>query len=185
MNTKSRCNNHQIWTIIPNLVFHINRFLYFLGPLSSLVKFSTQSVPKQFHTKTSTHNQNQRSVTMRPYCLLAILAVFLPLVAAAAAAAAAADRRGALVGGWQPIKALNDPHVKEIAEFAVSEYNKKSGKKLVLQRVVKGETQVVAGENYRLVIAVKDNSLTANYEGVVYERIWEHTRELLSFKQVE
>lgn len=116
---------------------------------------------------------------MRPHPLLAILAVFLPLVAAAA------DRRGPLVGGWQPIKDLNDPHVKEIAEFAVSEYNKKSGKKLVLQSVVKGETQVVAGENYRLVMAVKDNSLAANYEGVVYERIWEHTRQLLSFKQVK
>ncbi|XP_024157226.1 probable LRR receptor-like serine/threonine-protein kinase At1g07650 isoform X5 [Rosa chinensis] len=79
------------------------------------------------------------------------------------------------------IEDINDPHVKEIAEFAVSEYNKKSGKKLELQSVVKGETRVVPGENYRLVITVKDNSAVAKYEGVVYERIWEHTRELLSF----
>ncbi|XP_062013610.1 probable LRR receptor-like serine/threonine-protein kinase At1g53430 [Rosa rugosa] len=81
----------------------------------------------------------------------------------------------------EPIKDINDPHVNEIAEFAVSEYNKKSGKKLKLRSVVKGETQVVAGENYRLVIVVEDNSAAAKYEGVVYERIWEHTRELLSF----
>ncbi|GKV18744.1 hypothetical protein SLEP1_g29083 [Rubroshorea leprosula] len=27
---------------------------------------------------------------------------------------------GATVGGWQPIKDLNDSHVKEIAKFAVS-----------------------------------------------------------------
>ncbi|KAM5588879.1 cysteine proteinase inhibitor 1-like [Rosa sericea] len=114
---------------------------------------------------------------MRPFfCLLAILAVLLPLAAAA---------RGGLAGGWRPIKDINDPHVKEIAEFAVSEYNKKSGKKLEFQSVVKGETQVVAGENYRLVIAVKDNSAAAKYEGVVYEKIWEHTRELLSFDQVK
>ncbi|PRQ38034.1 putative protein kinase RLK-Pelle-DLSV family [Rosa chinensis] len=79
------------------------------------------------------------------------------------------------------IEDINDPHVKEIAEFAVSEYNKKSGKKLELQSVVKGETQVVPGENYQLVIAVTDNSSVAKYESVVYERIWEHTRELLSF----
>ncbi|XP_061992557.1 probable LRR receptor-like serine/threonine-protein kinase At1g53420 isoform X6 [Rosa rugosa] len=79
------------------------------------------------------------------------------------------------------IEDINDPHVKEIAEFAVSEYNKKSGKKLELQSLVKGETQVVPGENYKLVIAVTDNSSVAKYEGVVYERIWEHTRELLSF----
>ncbi|XP_062017806.1 probable LRR receptor-like serine/threonine-protein kinase At1g53420 isoform X2 [Rosa rugosa] len=79
------------------------------------------------------------------------------------------------------IEDINDPHVKDIAEFAVSKYNKKSGKKLELQSVVKGETRVVPGENYRLVIAVKDNSVAAKYEGVVYERFWEHTRELLSF----
>ncbi|KAL6207222.1 hypothetical protein ACLB2K_024466 [Fragaria x ananassa] len=72
---------------------------------------------------------------MRPFCLLAILAVLLPLAAVG------------LPGGWSPIKDINDPHVKEIAEFAVSEYNKESGKKLELQRVVKGETQVVAGQN--------------------------------------
>lgn len=28
------------------------------------------------------------------------------------------------LGGWQSIKDLNDPHVWEIGEFALSEYNK-------------------------------------------------------------
>ncbi|XP_004293371.1 PREDICTED: cysteine proteinase inhibitor 5-like [Fragaria vesca subsp. vesca] len=109
---------------------------------------------------------------MRPFCLLAILAVLLPLAAA-------------VPGGWSPIKDINDPHVKEIAEFAVSEYNKESGKKLELQRVVKGETQVVAGQNFRLLLAVKDDTTAAKYVGVVYERVWEHTRKLLSFDQVK
>ncbi|XP_050369795.1 cysteine proteinase inhibitor 1-like [Argentina anserina] len=113
---------------------------------------------------------------MRPFCLLAILAVLLPLAAAA---------RGGLAGGWSPIKDTNDIHVKEIAEFAISEYNKQSGKKLELQSVLKGETQVVAGQNYRLVLAVKDKSAAAKYQGVVYERAWEHTRKLLSFDQVK
>lgn len=107
------------------------------------------------------------------YLLLAILAVLLSL-------SAAATPRGPATGGWEPIENINDPHVKEIAEFAVSEYNKKSNKKLVFQSVVKGETQVVTGKNYRLVIAVKDDK----YEAVVWERVWLHSKILTSFKQV-
>ncbi|KAK9919838.1 hypothetical protein M0R45_028413 [Rubus argutus] len=120
-------------------------------------------------------------VTMRRhyYLLLATLAVLLSISAAAAAP------RGPATGGWEPIENINDPHVKEIAEFAVSEYNKKSNKKLAFQSVVKGETQVVAGQNYRLVIAVKgDNSLAVKYEAVVWERVWLHSKILTSFKQV-
>lgn len=107
------------------------------------------------------------------YLLLAILAVLLSL-------SAAATPLGPATGGWEPIENINDPHVKEIAEFAVSEYNKKSNKKLVFQSVVKGETQVVTGKNYRLVIAVKDDK----YEAVVWERVWLHSKILTSFNQV-
>lgn len=121
-------------------------------------------------------------VTMRLhyYLLLAILAVLLSI-----SAAAAPSPRGPVTGGWEPIENINDPHVKEIAEFAVSEYNKKSNKKLAFQSVVKGETQVVSGQNYRLVIAVNgDNSLAVKYEAVVWERVWLHSKILTSFKQV-
>lgn len=118
------------------------------------------------------------TIRCRYYLLLAILAVLLSLSAAAAP-------RGPAKGGWEPIENINDPHVKEIAEFAVSEYNKKSNKKLVFQSVVKGETQVVSGQNYRVVIAVKgDNSLAVKYEAVVWERVWLHSKILTSFKQV-
>ncbi|XP_061999277.1 cysteine proteinase inhibitor 5-like [Rosa rugosa] len=80
---------------------------------------------------------------MRPFfCLFAILAILHPLAAAA---------RSGMAGGWKLIKDINDPHVKEIAEFAVSKYNSR------VSEHVKGETQVVVGENYRLVIAIKDN----------------------------
>ncbi|GKV49023.1 hypothetical protein SLEP1_g55797 [Rubroshorea leprosula] len=47
------------------------------------------------------------------------------------------------VGGWQPIKDLNDSHVKGIAEFAVAEINKQSETNLKLESIVKGEQQVV------------------------------------------
>lgn len=94
------------------------------------------------------------------------------------------------VGGWNPIKNIGDAHVKEIAEFAVSEYNQYSQKKkLVFQSVVRGETQVVAGIKYRLVITVKDdddnNENLANYEGVVWEKSWIKFRKLISFNEVK
>lgn len=90
-----------------------------------------------------------------------------------------------MVGGWTPIKNITDPHVTEIANFSVTEYDKQSGAKLTLERVIKGETQVVAGMNYRLVLAAKDESATKNYEAVVWEKTWEHFRNLTSFKPVQ
>lgn len=66
---------------------------------------------------------------------------------------------GPKLGAWQPIKDLNDPHVREIGEFAVSEHNKEveHDQKLSLRRVVRGETQVVAGINFRLLLEVDDH----------------------------
>ncbi|XP_021831675.1 cysteine proteinase inhibitor 1-like [Prunus avium] len=136
---------------------------------------------------------NNSTVTMRPHCLLALVALVLPLVAAAAT-----GHRDALVGGYQPIKNISDPHVKEIAEFAVSEYNKQAqGKnKLVFQRVIRGETQVVAGINFRLVISAKNESSEVsnpptaaaaageNYVAGVWEKSWEHFRQLISFRKL-
>ncbi|RDY02672.1 Cysteine proteinase inhibitor 5, partial [Mucuna pruriens] len=87
-----------------------------------------------------------------------------------------------ILGGWTPIKDIKDRHVAEIASYAVSEYDKRSGAKLKLVKVVKGETQVVAGTNYRLVLKAKDGSATANYEAFVWEKTWLHFRNLTSFK---
>ncbi|XP_027332122.1 cysteine proteinase inhibitor 5-like [Abrus precatorius] len=101
------------------------------------------------------------------------------LFASAVAMNAAAMR----FGGWSPIKNINDPHVTEIANFAVTEYVKRSGAKLKLEKVIKGDTQVVAGINYRLVLAANDGSSSNNYEAVVWEK-WEHFRNLTSFTPV-
>ncbi|KAL6206685.1 hypothetical protein ACLB2K_023932 [Fragaria x ananassa] len=73
-------------------------------------------------------------------------------------------------GAYRPIEDIHNPHVVEIAEFAVSELNKQFQKKLAFQSVVRGEKQVVAGENYKLVITVKDESSSVNYECVVWEK---------------
>ncbi|GLU15743.1 hypothetical protein SLE2022_322110 [Rubroshorea leprosula] len=86
------------------------------------------------------------------------------------------------VGGWQPIKDLNDSHVKGIAEFAVWEINKQSKTNLKLDSIVKGEQQVVSGVNYRLVLAVKDGVQSKSYEVTVWEKAWKNFRKLISFK---
>ncbi|KAL2932256.1 Cysteine proteinase inhibitor 5 [Bienertia sinuspersici] len=95
----------------------------------------------------------------------------------------AAYADGAQLGGFKPIKNLNDPYIQDIAKFAVEEYNKRSpnGHRLRLVNVVKGESQVVAGTNYRLTIAANDDH---QYLAVVYDRPWQHYRSLTSFNAV-
>ncbi|TQD80446.1 hypothetical protein C1H46_034036 [Malus baccata] len=61
-------------------------------------------------------------------------------------------------GGYYPIENLNDPHLREIVDFAVSEYNKIHDKKLVFQKLVQGESQAIAGIYYKLFIEVVDSS---------------------------
>ncbi|XP_060674300.1 cysteine proteinase inhibitor 1-like [Ziziphus jujuba] len=94
---------------------------------------------------------------MRPKCFLALLAVLVPFIAIAA-------RSDSSVGAWQPLQSLKSPHLQEIRKFAVPQYNKQSGKDLNLEKAVKGETQIVAGINYRLVIEVKNGAKSERYQ---------------------
>ncbi|CAN6552640.1 unnamed protein product [Malus baccata var. baccata] len=118
---------------------------------------------------------------MRPHCLLSPSLVLLPLVAAAA------DRQGLITGDWQPIKKMSDPNVKEIAEFAVSEYNKPE--RLVFVNVEGGELVVEDGIKYLLVISAKNEtvadpaatSAVGYYHAFVSEKFWEHFTQLLFF----
>ncbi|WOK95470.1 hypothetical protein Cni_G04177 [Canna indica] len=91
------------------------------------------------------------------------------------------------VGGWRPIEDIDDTHVKEIAEYAIFEYNKGQNTLLTFSRVVKGETQVVAGVNYRLLVQVKggEDGSTMEYEVVVWEKPWLKFMQLTSFKPIE
>ncbi|KAF6145022.1 hypothetical protein GIB67_013373 [Kingdonia uniflora] len=93
-------------------------------------------------------------------------------------------RKTGLAGGWQPIKDIKDPHVAKIGQFAVSQHNKVSQTNLKFDQVVRGETQVVSGENYRLVIEADDGVAKNNYEAVVWEKAWQGFMDLSSFKQV-
>ena len=117
-------------------------------------------------------------------CFYFLTLLILPIYAATALGGKSGGGGGVLVGGWQPIKNVTEPHVTEIGEFAVEEYNKESKSQLKFLSVVKGETQVVAGTNYRLIVATKDGGLTKNYQAVVWEKTWEHFRNLTSFTPV-
>lgn len=88
------------------------------------------------------------------------------------------------VGVWTPIENPSDPDVVEIAKFAVSEYNKQSKTALKFEKVVKGETQVVSGTNYRLIVSVQNGANTEQYETIVWDKPWIHIRKLLSFKHL-
>ncbi|KAK9105412.1 hypothetical protein Scep_022256 [Stephania cephalantha] len=84
-------------------------------------------------------------------------------------------------GGWQDVNP-KDPHIVEIGRYAVDEHNKEANKSMKLKSVVKGESQVVAGVNYRLIVAAAHLKNVHNYQAVVYERAWEGFRNLTSFR---
>ncbi|XP_045810984.1 cysteine proteinase inhibitor 1-like [Trifolium pratense] len=87
---------------------------------------------------------------------------------------------------------VSDPHVIDIANFAVTEYNKGiTLSKLKFVKVIKGESQELSGGiNYHLTISASrrfqdiHNQYIHNYETVVLEKPSEHFRNLTSFKSV-
>lgn len=91
-------------------------------------------------------------------------------------------------GGWSPISDIKNPHIVEVGKFAVSEYNKQNKAGLKFVEVVSGESQVVAGINYRLIVAADEGvSMASNggskkYEAVVWEQPWLKSMNLTSFK---
>jgi cystatin-C len=88
-----------------------------------------------------------------------------------------------ILGGWSPID-NNDPYITGIANYTVTEYDKRSGAKLKFEKVIKGESQLVAGTNYRLILSAAEGSTSNNYEALVWERVWENFRNLTSFEPV-
>ncbi|KAG5516307.1 hypothetical protein RHGRI_037125 [Rhododendron griersonianum] len=103
-------------------------------------------------------------MTIKSESIILILTLLFPLDVSAAVGG---RKAAAMAGGWRQIKDLNAPEVQEAAQFAITEYNKEAATNLEYQRVVSGETQVVDGTNYRLVIAAKDGAISGNYEAVV------------------
>lgn len=116
------------------------------------------------------------------YLLLALLALFLPLMVVVAAE----DLKS-----WEPITNTSDLDVIKIAEFAISENNKKTKKNLVFQNVVKGRLldMFYSGKYYDIVIRAKEDESTstnpiANYKAVVLDDPWARFIKLYEFVKV-
>ncbi|KAK1273631.1 Cysteine proteinase inhibitor 5 [Acorus gramineus] len=90
----------------------------------------------------------------------------------------------AIISGWTPIKDVNNPHTREIGQYAVEEHGRLTGENLWFDQILSGDTQVVAGINYRLVILANEvvGAAAKKYEAVVWVKAWEGFRNLTSFK---
>ena len=83
---------------------------------------------------------------------------------------------GQLAGGWAKASVKEKP-VLDAAQFAVKaqqEELKKTGKevKLVLEKIVSAEQQVVQGMNYKLTLQVKIGDKAQTAEAKVWARVW-------------
>ncbi|KAG6392389.1 hypothetical protein SASPL_146606 [Salvia splendens] len=117
---------------------------------------------------------------------LALLAIAHPISAA----------RMPVGGGWTPIADINDPEIVKLAEFAVFDHNQKakdhlaSDSLLALDSLVKAESQVVSGINYRLEITASGGRPLGHslgpqtYSAVVWTRAATRAKQLVSFEQI-
>ncbi|KAF5742117.1 Cysteine proteinase inhibitor 5 [Tripterygium wilfordii] len=183
VNVGRSLNSRRIKTTVPVVISTKSRtYLFTPPPLNSTIvryprkTYDAFKIPNCFYNflRSSIPERNQKATMNSRLCLLTFI---LSSVVVSAAAA--------LVGGWGPIKDLNDPHVKEIADFAVTEHNKAANASLKLQSVVHGEEQVVAGTNYKLVLEVMDGKAKKKFEVVVWEKPWQHFMNVTSFKAVK
>ncbi|KAA0040710.1 cysteine proteinase inhibitor 5-like [Cucumis melo var. makuwa] len=85
------------------------------------------------------------------------------------------------LGGYVPCQESQSEHAKKLCQWAVAEHNKQ-GHHLTFVSLLKCESQVVDGTNWRLVMKCKDeNNYEGNYEAVVWEKILEGFLQLISF----
>ncbi|KAL9243463.1 hypothetical protein vseg_017348 [Gypsophila vaccaria] len=121
----------------------------------------------------------------------AIMSMAVALYMASETARAGRQLGEEVLGGYTAITDLDDEHVQDIAKYAVTEHNHKAGTNLEYLKVVRGEYQVAAGNNYRLLISTKDEGVAdndggdgvRNFEAVVNDRPWEISRTLTSFNK--
>ncbi|MEM7172183.1 MAG: cystatin domain-containing protein [Pseudomonadota bacterium] len=90
---------------------------------------------------------------------IAILAVGL--------SACSSDDANDVVGAYKTVE-VDEEAVIEAAQFAVQTESANASQSLTLHHVLKAYEQVVAGLNYRLILQVRDGSISRLAEAVVY-----------------
>jgi len=78
---------------------------------------------------------------------------------------------------------INDPHVIDVGNFAVTEHNMQNNKtKLIFEKVINGVVDIVKDETkYRLTLSANNGSFSNNYGAIVLEKPLEHLRNLTAF----
>ena len=90
---------------------------------------------------------------------------------------------GAVPGGYAAAP-VADPEVVAAAMFAVTAHAEKSKKTITLTKVVSAQQQVVAGMNYKLVLAVDVDGQPKEVEAAVYKDL-KRTMQLTSWVDKE
>ncbi|KAK9104039.1 hypothetical protein Scep_020883 [Stephania cephalantha] len=72
-------------------------------------------------------------------------------------------------GGYAPVEDLKK--VEGIGEFAVKEHNKQAQTHLKFEQVVKGESQIVAGTNFNLILRASIEEQVYTYNAYVFKRL--------------
>ncbi|PWA45291.1 cystatin [Artemisia annua] len=120
---------------------------------------------------------------MQNHSMITFLILFIISFISFECPSAAALGEGTLLGGWKPIPNVTDPAIVDIGKFAIDEHNNNSQASLEFRKVVRGQSQVVAGMNYNLTIAALDGDdhVENNYVAIVWIKPWEQFRRLVSF----
>ncbi|GAB2224721.1 hypothetical protein Drorol1_Dr00005490 [Drosera rotundifolia] len=114
----------------------------------------------------------QRSIFLLSFTVLFIL----PLISAT-------GNGRTFIGGWRLIRDLTDPHLIEIAEFAVAQHNSLAHAQLKFEKLLKAERKTVEGVDYRVRISALDGTVKREYVAVVWERVWLKVIKLVSFNK--
>ncbi|KAL1320363.1 hypothetical protein HN51_065092 [Arachis hypogaea] len=128
---------------------------------------------------------------MRTNCLIVMLLLFrfAPLYSAALADTATTRRGSAsLMSPLIPVNLdVNEPEVIEIANFAVSEHNKRSNPMLKLSQILScTKLYLTIGASYSLQLLAHDGFETLNYSARVFHQtsIFNSSYQLRSFELV-
>lgn len=109
-----------------------------------------------------------------------VMSAALVCVILSAAAPASAAQDMPVAGGYGE-RSASDPGVAAAAAFAVRERGRRIGRRVTLLQIKRAETQVVAGLNYRLLLAVREGRGARDVTAVVYQNL----RQKLSLESWE
>ncbi|XP_057377755.1 uncharacterized protein LOC130699429 [Daphnia carinata] len=113
----------------------------------------------------------------RPTAVLFLLAVAVLTVEGVSIT----KRQVGFVGGFSPAK-VDDPDVLKMADFATTAVSASTNSGPVkLLKIVKAETQVVAGTNYKLNLELSSgaNAAPLPCEVVIFDQPWTNTRKMI------